>query len=106
VDQDHQRPGVAALPMNLSQCNAMISLIDDHYYERSWCCVEVMMIQTLLKGYGVHIWYEHVIDDVEKKEFLRNGPRDLVINMAEKKVTQEADRPKLLFLERQTRLLS
>jgi hypothetical protein len=105
VDQDHQKPGVAALPMNLAQCNAIISLIDDKYYERSWCCVEVMMVQTLRKAYGIHIWYEHVIDPVGGKEFLRNGPMDLELSMAQKQVTYEADRPKLLFLERQTKLL-
>ena len=64
------------------------------------------MVQTLRKAYGVHLWYEHVIDPVSGNEFLRDGPRDLEINMAQKKVTYEADRPKLLFLERQTKLLS
>ena len=92
--------------MNLAQCNAMISLIDDNYYERSWCCIEVMMVQTLRKANGVHLWYEHVIDPASGNEFLRDGPRDLEMNIAQKKVTYEADRPKLLFLERQTKLLS
>ncbi|KAF2029853.1 hypothetical protein EK21DRAFT_66979 [Setomelanomma holmii] len=105
IDQDHQRPGVAALPMNLAQCNAMISLIDERYYERSWCCVEVLMIQTLRKAYGLHAWHEHHIDPNTSKESLRDGPLDLKIHMADKKVTYEADRPKLIFLERQTRLL-
>ena len=107
MDQDpgHQKPGVAALPMNLAQCNAMISLVDEQYYERSWCCVEVLMIQTLRKAYGVHLWYEHVIDPATAEESLRAGPSDMDINMSEKKVTYETDRPKLLFLERQTRLL-
>ena len=105
MDQDHQRPGVAALPMNLAQCNAMISLIDEEYYERSWCCIEVLMMQTLRKAYGIHQWYEHVIEPGTAEEFLRTGPWDLDINMAEKQVTYESDRSKILFLERQTRLL-
>ena len=104
MDQDDQQPGVAALPMSLSQCNALISLIDDGYYERSWCCIEVMMIQTLRKAYGVHLWYEHVIDPMSCEDFLREGPLDVEINMAEKKVTYEPDRPKLSFLEQQTKL--
>jgi hypothetical protein len=91
--------------MNLAQCDAMISLIDDRYYERSWCCVEVLMIQTLRKAYGLHAWYEHSIDPQTGQESLRNGPLDMEINMVDKKVTYEADRPKLIFLERQTRLL-
>jgi hypothetical protein len=91
--------------MNLAQCNAMISLVDDRYYERSWCCVEVLVIQTLSKAYGIHVWYEHAIDPSSGEELLRPGPMDLEINMADKQVTYEADRPKLLFLERQTRLL-
>lgn len=91
--------------MNLAQCNAMISLVDEKYYERSWCCVEVHMIQTLRKAYGIHLWYEHVIDPINADESLRTGPWDVEIHMSEKQVTYESDRPKLLFLERQTRLL-
>ncbi|KAH7069567.1 hypothetical protein BKA63DRAFT_421242 [Paraphoma chrysanthemicola] len=105
IDQDNQKPGVAALPMNLAQCNGMVSLIDEKYYERSWCCVEVLMIQTLRKAFGLHAWYEYFIDPHTGQESLRDGPLDLDINMAEKKVTYESDRPKLIFLERQTRLL-
>lgn len=83
----------------------MISLVDEKYYERSWCCVEVLMIQTLVKAYGIHLWYEHVVDPLHGQESLRIGPLDFEIHMAEKKVTYEEDRPKLIFLERQTRLL-
>ena len=91
--------------MNLAQCNAMVSLIDERYYERSWCCVEVLMIQTLRKAYGIHMWYEHVIDPVHGQESLRTGPWDMEVHMAEKQLTYEDDRLKLQFLERQTRLL-
>jgi hypothetical protein len=92
--------------MNLAQCDAMISLIDDEYYNRSWCCVEVLMMQTLVKAYGIHVWYEHVVASENVEECLRPGPIDMDIRMSEKHVTFESDRPKLLFLERQTRLLS
>ncbi|KAH7355972.1 hypothetical protein BKA66DRAFT_446084 [Pyrenochaeta sp. MPI-SDFR-AT-0127] len=105
VDQDQQRPGVAALPMNLAQCNAMISLVDSQYYERSWCCIEVLMVQTLSKAYGLHMWYEHTIDPSSGEGSLQAGPMNLKISMVDKHVTLEADRPKLLFLERQMRLL-
>ncbi|KAI6122377.1 hypothetical protein EDD16DRAFT_1572188, partial [Pisolithus croceorrhizus] len=43
VDQDKPAPGVAALPMIIAQCNALISLVDDAYHTRAWCSVEVMM---------------------------------------------------------------
>lgn len=104
MDQDHQEPGVAALLMNLAQCDAMISLVDDRYYDRSWCCVEVLMMQTLVKAYGIHLWYEHIIDS-EGVECLRSGPMHMGIQMSEKQVTYDSDRLKLQFLERQTRLL-
>ena len=91
--------------MNLAQCNAMISLVDKQYYERSWCCVEVLMVQTLSKAYGLHMWYEHIIDPASGEGSLQPGPLNLKISMADKHVTLEADRPKLLFLERQTMLL-
>jgi hypothetical protein len=83
----------------------MISLTDDKYYERSWCCVEVLMIQTLRKAYDIHLWYEDFEDPVTGKHSLRQGPKDLEVNMVEAHVTYEADRPNLLFLERQTKLL-
>jgi len=105
VNQDDPRPGVAALPMNLAQCDAVISLIDDKYYERSWCCVEVLMVQILRKAYGLHLWYEHIVDPANGEESLRTGPWNLEIDMSEKLLSYENDRLKLQFLERQTRLL-
>ena len=94
--------------INLIQCNAMISLIDDKYYERSWCCVETLMIRTLRSAYGWHLWYEHVTDSNSGMESLRDGAStpDLEIDFSRTKVTYETDRPKLLFLERQTKLIS
>lgn len=94
--------------MNLAQCDAMISLTDDLYYERAWCCLEALMIQTLRHAYGRHIWYQHIIDPSGQVESLLPGPSpaDMEIDLSQKKVTYEADRPKLLFLERQTRLIS
>ncbi|KAJ4985129.1 hypothetical protein SVAN01_09356 [Stagonosporopsis vannaccii] len=106
VDQDYQKPGVAALPMNLAQCNAMISLTDEDYYNRSWCCVEVLILQVLRKAYdGLYLWYEHIDHPTGAEKPLRPGPANLVIDMSTKDVTDERDRPKLLFLERQMRLL-
>lgn len=63
------------------------------------------MIQVLQKAYGIHLWYEDFEDPFTGKQSLREGPKDLEINMADKQVTYEADRPTLLFLERQTKLL-
>lgn len=103
--------GVSALPMIVAQCNAVISLIDEEYYNRAWCSVEVMMVQALKKSYNLHLWYEHVLGQPDGKGksdvdgVLREGPMDLEIIMAEKHLSFEADRPKVLFLERQTKLL-
>ena len=63
------------------------------------------MIQTLRKSYKFHMWFEDVPDEVSGTRFLREGPIGLEINMAEKRVTYEHDRPTLMFLERQTKLL-
>ena len=105
-------PGVSALPMILAQCDAVISLIDDNYHQRAWCSVEVMMVQTLRRSYDLHLWYYHVLvqSDEDKpvdcdKWDLREGPMDLEVIMAEKQLTFEEDRPKVLFLERQSQLL-
>lgn len=105
-------PGVSALPMTLAQCDAVISLVDDKYHSRAWCSAEVMMVQTLKKSYDLHMWYEHVCVRSDANEgggdgkwILREGPLNLEINMAEKQLTFEDDRPKVLFLERQSKLL-
>jgi hypothetical protein len=104
--------GVSALPMILAQCNIVISLVDDKYHSRAWCSVEVLMIQTLKKSYNIHLWYEHVLPQQDTVEgegeggVFREGPMDLVISMAAKALTFEDDRPKVLFLERQCKLLS
>ena len=93
--------------MVIAQCNALISLVDDTYYDRAWCAVEVMMLQALRRPYGLHLWYEHDISGVDSSMgVLRAGPNDLEIVIADKKLTFEAeDRPKVMFLERQSKLL-
>ena len=107
-------PGVSALPMLLAQCDAIISLVDDAYHSRAWCSVEAMMAQVLMKSYALYEWYEQVEiegepsnDRVkeEAKYMLREAPTDIEISMATKQLTFEDDRAKVLFLERQSRLL-
>ena len=102
--------GVSALPLILTQCDAVISLLDDQYYNRAWCSLEVMMAQSVKKSYNLHLWYEQVLShentvDHIGKGFLRDGPMDKEIVMTEKYLSLENDRPKVLFLERQSRLL-
>ncbi|KAI6099025.1 hypothetical protein F5141DRAFT_1144170 [Pisolithus sp. B1] len=104
VDQDKPAPGVNALPMIIAQCNALISLVDDAYHTRAWCSVEVMMVQTLRRSYKLHMWYEHVLSGSDGGT-LREGPMDWQIDMKDKQLTYETDRPKVLFLERQSKLL-
>ncbi|KIH93323.1 hypothetical protein SPBR_04067 [Sporothrix brasiliensis 5110] len=104
VDQTNPAPGIAALPMLVAQCNAVISLTSADYYDRAWCSVEVMMAQVLCRAYGLHAWYEHVVD-ADSHGTLRPGPMDIEINMAHKVLAFESDRPRILFLERQAKLL-
>ncbi|KAL8734615.1 MAG: hypothetical protein Q9181_003149 [Wetmoreana brouardii] len=85
VDQDEPMLGVSALPMIVTQCDAVISLIDDRYYNRAWCCVEAMMVQTLRKSYGLHLWHEHVQGKDGEHSSLRAGPVGLQLSsIAEK----------------------
>lgn len=98
--------GVSALPMILAQCDAVISLTDAEYYTRAWCSVEVLIARTLAKSYGLHLWYEHLYSESDDgRGKLQPGPLDLKIVMADKLLTFERDRAKVLFLERQSRLL-
>lgn len=94
--------------MILAQCDIVISLVDSEYYDRAWCSVEVMMISTLIKSYGVHEWYEQPVEGNGKARSygaLRPGPTGIEIRMAEKQLSYEGDRPTVLFLERQSKLL-
>ena len=94
--------------MILAQCDVVISLVDDEYHNRAWCSVEAMMISTLMKSYGVHEWYEQPAwgnGDAQRYGPLRPGPTGLEIRMAEKTLSYEGDRPTVLFLERQSKLL-
>lgn len=64
------------------------------------------MAQTLKKAYELHLWYEEISGEGDGKSgTLRPGPTGMEISLAEKHLTYESDRPKVLFLERQTRLL-
>jgi hypothetical protein len=111
IDQDFPSSGIAALPMILAQCDAIISIVDDKYYGRAWCSVEMMMIQALQRSYGLHLWYECVEPGSHRGEAtmgtaLRKGPVDTEIILSQKLLRYEQDRPKILFLERQSKLLT
>lgn len=101
--------------MLLAQCDAVISLVDDQYYDRAWCCVEALMIQRLRGSYNIHLWYEQPskregADDEDpcmaSYEYLREVPMELEIEVTKKKLSYESDRDKITFLERQSYLLS
>jgi hypothetical protein len=99
------------------QCDAVISLVDSTYYDRAWCCVEAMMISELHRYCSPQSggrWYEHMAVPPDTEQTGEsNGPtewtlqpaRDLMLNMKDKKLTYEHDRPKVMFLERQSKLL-
>ncbi|WQF75366.1 Putative tetratricopeptide-like helical domain superfamily [Colletotrichum destructivum] len=107
VNQDDPNAGVSALPMIIAQCDAMISLVDEDYYDRGWCAVEVMMAETLRSSYSIHQWYEHVLQPGGSRVqgVLREAPDRPIGMMKDKRLTFETDRPKVLFLERQSKLL-
>jgi hypothetical protein len=92
-------------------------MVDDTYYERAWCCVEAKMISELTeegrlpwqRAQPAHRWYEHMLasdpcGDGGQKWILRPARRER-ISMRKKKLTYERDRPKVMFLDRQSRLL-
>lgn len=113
VDQDQPASGVAALPLVIAQCDAIVSLVDAEYYSRGWCAVEVMIAQTLRASFGIHQWWEHVpatagvdapASGVQTGSELRVA-ESKEIDMKDKLLSFESDRPQVLFLERQSKLL-
>jgi hypothetical protein len=99
----------------ITQCNAIISLIEEDYYERAWCCVEALLVQVLKRSYGYHLWYESVPSEAkldngfepkgDRNESLRKPSMNRIIVPTTAKLTIEADRPTIKFLERQAKLL-
>ena len=87
----------------------MISLVDEEYYHRAWCAVEVMLMRELIQSYQLHDWWEHVLHAPKTDRlngFLRRGRMSSRIDVGSLKLTQEKlDRPKVDFLMRQSKLL-
>ncbi|TKA64302.1 hypothetical protein B0A55_09779 [Friedmanniomyces simplex] len=112
IDQVDKVPGrrqrgIAALPFYVAQCNAMISLVDDQYYERAWCAVEVLIMQTLRESYKQHVWYEHRLHRPKSDRtagLLEHGS-DMKLKPTTLKLSFERDRLNVEFLERQNLLL-
>ena len=78
----------------------MISLVDDTYYERAWCAVEVTLMRALMETYGLHQWWEY------SNSTLRKGDIKRAFDISSLKLTNEKlDRPKIDFLMRQSKLL-
>ncbi|KAL8886796.1 MAG: hypothetical protein Q9215_005534 [Flavoplaca cf. flavocitrina] len=111
IDQDNPESGVRALPLNLAQCNSVITLADQDYESRAWCSVEALLAHTLRNSYHQHTWYEQVPIRVAKDDQaafrLQQGQFNTTIPMSEKRLQfEEVDRPKVVFLERQSHLLA
>ncbi|KAL8924718.1 MAG: hypothetical protein Q9208_003908 [Pyrenodesmia sp. 3 TL-2023] len=110
INQDNPIPGVDALPLNLAQCNAIITLVDADYESRAWCAVEALLAHTLQDSYHHHKWYKQlpdgIGDDGRQAYRLQLGQLGLEIPMSEKRLRfEKEDRPKIVFLERQRHLL-
>lgn len=84
----------------------MISLVDETYFNRAWCAVEVVVMQSLL-SYGHHKHLEHHVAEnrlVPSRSL--NRVRDVATNDAKYGVTQPEDRASIRFLARQSELLA
>ncbi|KAM7183989.1 hypothetical protein V8F33_013260 [Rhypophila sp. PSN 637] len=114
VDQDNPSTGVSALPLIIAQCDAVITLQDDDYFDRAWCCVEALLTQTLRDIYHVLSWFQQVparkpgentVPDESGRWELRYMEHISRLTLAGTKLTHESDRPKVMFLERQCGLV-
>ena len=98
-----------ALPLAVTQCDAVISLVDNEYYSRAWCSVEVMLALELQRAYKLHDWWVHLLSSPKNDRVngsLKRGNTRLKLDLSEKKLSkEELDRPKVEFLMRQSKLL-
>ncbi|KAL2166965.1 hypothetical protein VTG60DRAFT_1923 [Thermothelomyces hinnuleus] len=100
VEQDNPGTGVSALPLMITQCDAMISLVDEKVpfdgFEDMHAGPPALNAaaagSTEMGGYQASATREWTLEKA----------RDLVIKMNNKKLTHEQDRPKVTFLERQS----
>ncbi|KAI1874629.1 hypothetical protein JX265_004837 [Neoarthrinium moseri] len=107
IDQENKDPGIAALPVVVAQCDAMISVVESGYFGRAWCAVEAYMVHTLIKSYGRHEWYHYTPDpgpNAVTGSLASSSPMDEP-DIAKLRLTYEADRQQVEFLLRQSRLL-
>lgn len=99
IDDETRRSGIDALPLAVTQCNAMISLVDHTYYTRAWCVVEVMLIRELQRAYKFHVWQEELGGTLQKAD------KERVVDVSNLGLSREDDRPSVDFLLRQSALL-
>ena len=97
------------MPVFLSQCNTMISLVDDKYLDRACCAVEILIMQTLRENYGARVfdWQEHTLHRPQQDRIygrLDKG-RQEITEPSKKGLSYESDRSHIRFLERQSMLL-
>lgn len=86
----------------------MISLVEDGFFDRGWCNVEAALVQILMRSYGRHRWYEHRLLNPQVDRIsgvLRPLDREISYDVSRLKVTLAADKPKIEFLLRQSKLL-
>lgn len=98
--------------MTLAQCDAVISLVDERYYHRAWCTVESYLMQTLQRSYGRNRRFEFrdVVagqnsEGLDTTGTLLLGGTPVDGEMENKEISNPLDRPRLLFLKRQSTLL-
>jgi tetratricopeptide (TPR) repeat protein len=110
IDQDDTAKkvrGISSLPLIIAQCDAIISLVDDTYYSRAWCAVEVLLMQTMAL-YKRHECFEHLLNDPFSDPVnghLQQRVRSFEVEISDLRVTYESDRPLIAFLVRQSKLL-
>jgi hypothetical protein len=101
--------GVNSLAAVIRQVDAMISLVDDQYFERAWCSVEVEFVQRMRRKNGVPLWFADteghlgraptISTTLEAAHDHEGGDPETL------KLSYESDRPKVRFLFLQASLI-
>ncbi|KJX97106.1 hypothetical protein TI39_contig558g00004 [Zymoseptoria brevis] len=106
-DVESRARGIDSLPMAVLQCDVMISLEDDEYYNRAWYAVEVRLMQELIGACHKHERWRHVLLSRENTAdgLLERGQERSQVPITSLSVTVKSDLPKIDFLMRQSKLL-
>ena len=114
-DRVQQQRGVNSLAAVIRQVDAVISLVDEEYYTRAWCSVEIAFAQRLRSRNQVPHWFLETsltssrgqgdLSDADYSSVVAHHPERVLGDPNTLNISFEKDRPSVRFLFLQASLI-